>query len=292
VIINDVPIRKGAVGLGEAFSVGGFRTAYVGKWHAYGSPEGKLERRSEFVPPSERFGFDEYWKGFECSHDYNDSAFYDGADPTLRKWEGYDTVAQTDDICRYLHDHSAQDTSRTSCPFFCALSWGTPHDPYQTAPGEFRALFPSSCPVELRPNVPREVADSSADDLRGYYSHLSAIDSCMGRLLATLHETGLDRNTILVFTSDHGDMLGCQGIKGKHVPWDESIRVPFLVRMPPSVSSSTQPRRLPLLIDAPDIMPSLLGLCGLSIPGTVQGRDWSGVITGRVGLELAEPGDW
>jgi arylsulfatase A-like enzyme len=68
VIINDVPISPGAVGLGDAFKQGGFTTAYVGKWHAHGSPGGKLERRASFVPSEKRFGFDTYFKAFECSH--------------------------------------------------------------------------------------------------------------------------------------------------------------------------------------------------------------------------------
>jgi arylsulfatase A-like enzyme len=203
VIINDVPIRQeegGTTGLGNAFKHAGYQTAYVGKWHAYGSPGGKLERRQSFVPPSERFGFDGYWKAFECTHDYNNSAYYAGADPTLRKWDGYDTIAQTDDMCRYLRDQAA---TSDHPPFLAVLSWGTPHDPYQTAPEQFRAMFPDGCPIALRPNIPIELAESSTENLRGYYSHIAALDHCMGRLLATLEETGLARDTILVFTSDH-----------------------------------------------------------------------------------------
>ena len=96
VIINDVPITPSAVGLGEAFKQGGYDTAYVGKWHAHGSPGGKLERRAAFVPGEQRFGFDTYFKGFECSHNYNKSPYYDGDNPDLQHWEGYDTIAQTD----------------------------------------------------------------------------------------------------------------------------------------------------------------------------------------------------
>ena len=83
-------------------------------------------------------------------------------------------------------------------------------------------------------------------------------------------------------------MIGCHGIRGKHVPWEESIRVPFLVRLPPSMPSSNvaNGREVPLLIDAPNIMPTLLSLCGLPVPSTVQGRDFSRVVTGD---QLADP---
>jgi arylsulfatase A-like enzyme len=134
----------------------------------------------------------------------------------------------------------------------------------------------------------------------------------MARLLTTLSETGLAENTIVVFTSDHGDMIGCQGIRGKHVPWDESIRVPFLFRLPASMDNagdSANGRKIPLLIDAPDIMPTLLGLCGkitsnsllhpcmiyppthcnvisgLAVPSTVQGRNFAAIISGEEELD-------
>ena len=82
---------------------------------------------------------------------------------------------------------------------------------------------------------------------------------------------------------DHGDMIGCHGIRGKHVPWDESIRVPFLLRLPPLMPESlaANGRKVPLLIDAPDIMPTLLSLCNLPVPPTVQGRDFSKIITAK-----------
>jgi arylsulfatase A-like enzyme len=82
-------------------------------------------------------------------------------------------------------------------------------------------------------------------------------------------------------------MIGCQGIRGKHVPWDESIRVPFLIRLP----CQRVGRQLPLLMDAPDIMPTLLGLCGLPVPNTVHGRSWAAVIRSEEAIHTCEPGD-
>eukprot|EP01045_Picozoa_sp_COSAG04_P003913 COSAG04_NODE_164_length_21771_cov_415.923219_10_plen_377_part_00 len=269
--------QDGAVGLASSFTQGGYDTAYIGKWHAHGSPEGRLERRAAFVPAESRFGFGGgLFKAFECSHNYNDSPYFDGDDPTLQHWEGYDTIAQTDAMCRFLRSREQSDAS-----FFAALSWGTPHDPYDTAPEEYRAMYPPGCALELRPNIPADSVERATEELRGYYAHIAALDDCMGTLLRCLEETGLASDTIVCFTSDHGDMIGCQGIRGKHVPWDESIRVPFLVRIPPSVEPAANGRRIPLLMDAPDIMPTLLGLCELPIPATVQGRDFSATILGK-----------
>ena len=86
--------------------------------------------------------------------------------------------------------------------------------------------------------------------------------------------TGLDQNTIVIFASDHGDMLGSQGQFRKQKPWAESLRVPFLVRHPRVKEARTE--RAP--IDAPDLMPTFLGLCGLPIPAAVQGTDFSATI--------------
>ena len=102
---------------------------------------------------------------FECSHNDNASPYYNGADETLQHWEGYDTIAQTDDMIAYLRGRAA--AAPGAAPFCAFLSWGTPHDPYQTAPEEYRALYPPGCELTLRPNVPEDFVETSSEDLRG-----------------------------------------------------------------------------------------------------------------------------
>ena len=102
------------------------------------------------------------------------------------------------------------------------------------------------------------------DALAGYYAHCSALDACAGDLLRTVEEAGIADDTIFIFTSDHGDAVGCHGHGNKQAPWDESIMVPFLLRYPARFGRA--PRTLDCLLGAPDIMPTLLGLSGLSIP--------------------------
>lgn len=267
VYINDVPLEPTGLTLGEVFRNAGYRTGYIGKWHLYGSPDGRYGRREAFIPEDKHFGF-QYWKASECTHDYNHSFYYEGNDPTKKYWEGYDAFAQTDDACQFLRDNAQSDT-----PYFLVLSYGPPHFPLETAPEQYQRMYRDR-EIELRPNVPHEDAAEASEALRGYYAHIAALDDCFARLLSALEETGTAEDTIVVFTSDHGDMMGSQGMvaEQKLYPWEESNRVPLLVRYPAEFGKSAT--RSSALINFPDIMPTLLGLCGLPIPDGVQGTNY------------------
>jgi arylsulfatase A-like enzyme len=104
------------------------------------------------------------------------------------------------------------------------------------------------------------------------------LDDCFGELRRTLQDAGLAENTLLVFSADHGDMLGSQGAYKKQQPYDESIRVPLLIHWPKGLG--VKARRLDAPINSEDLMPTLLGLCGVPIPKTVEGLDYSRYIRG------------
>jgi arylsulfatase A-like enzyme len=264
VFVNDVHLDDGAVSLGKVFRAAGYDTAYIGKWHLDG------RGRSAYIPPESRQGFD-YWKALECTHDYRRSRYYAGDAKKPRIWRGYDARAQTRDAERYIREH---DRAR---PFLLALSWGPPHNPYDTAPAEHRRPY-DPARIELRPNVPAKVAAEAREALAGYYAHCSALDACVGGLVLALDEAGIAEETVFVFTSDHGDMLGSQGESRKQKPWDESIRVPFLLRH--AVRLGSHGRENEALVDHPDILPTLLGLCGLDIPPAVAGHDFTACLEG------------
>ena len=264
VFVNDVPISSQPKYLAECFGEAGYDTAYIGKWHIDG------HGRSAYIPRQRRQGF-EYWKVRECTHDYNES-FYYADDPEKLWWEGYDAVAQTRDAQAYLQGR------RGEKPFLLILSWGPPHDPYQTAPEAFRRLYDAGR-IELRPNVPESLATQARQALAGYYAHCSALDWCFGELLRTLDECGLSEDTLLVFTSDHGDLLGSHGGWNKQRAWDESILTPLLLRYPARFGRAA--RRIETPINSPDLMPTLLGLAGLPIPATVEGHDFAPFLRGE-----------
>jgi arylsulfatase A-like enzyme len=264
VFLNDVPLRNEATTIAEVYQHSGYRTAYIGKWHLDGN------QRSAFIPRERRQGF-EFWRVLGCTHAYNNSSYY-GDENVRRKWDGYDAIAQTREAQQYIRDHA------DGPPFVLVLSWGPPHDPYGTAPQKYKDLFKPDR-LALRPNVPEADRSKARQALAGYYAHIAALDDCVGEILRTIHETGIGQDTIFVFTSDHGDMLFSHGGQNKQQPWDESIRVPFLVRYPAMLD--TEGRTIDLPINTPDIMPTLLGLSGIVIPGTVEGTDFSQLLTGK-----------
>ncbi len=273
VFVNDVELKPKGVTMGEAFTKAGYRTGFIGKWHVYGSPDGQYGRRLAYIPPEKRFGFD-YWKACECTHDYNKSLYYEGNDPTPKYWPGYDAFAQTDDACAFV-----QRQARAADPFCLVLSLGPPHFPLETAPPRYRAQFQGR-EIALRQNVPASLRAKAAEMHQGYYAHMGAVDECLDRLLKTLGTAGIADDTVVLFTSDHGDMMLSQGLTTKQYPWDESIRVPFLLRYPERFGR--QGRRVRAPLNSPDILPTLLSLAEIPIPDSVEGSArprWPALLT-------------
>lgn len=266
VFMNDVLLDSNSTTIAKTYKQAGYQTAYIGKWHMDG------HGRSSYIPVSRRQGFD-YWKALECTHDYNHSEYYSGDSPVKKTWESYDAIAQSEDVVKYL---KAQ--SKFSQPFMLFISIGSPHDPYQTAPEKYRNMY-ENVEIKLRDNVPLENREKAIKDARGYYAHMTAIDDCVGQMWQALKDQGLDENTILVFSSDHGDLLGSHGAWNKQQPYEESIRVPFLLHYPKVFGKKG--KKLDVLLNTPDIMPTLLGLTRMKVPKTVEGRDFSSILTGK-----------
>ena len=262
--LNDRPLPSGELCLAEIFRDAGYDTAYIGKWHLDG------HGREAFIPRERRQGWD-YWKVAECDHTYNHSHYYAGNSEEKKFWEGYDAYAQTRDAQAYLRDQARKDK-----PFVLMLSYGPPHFPHGTAPEDMKALYPPET-LKLSPNVTGDQAQVRKE-LQGYLAHCTALDRCIGDVVKTLAETGLDKNTIVVFTSDHGEMMGSHGIKPrtKQVAYDEAARVPFLLKVPGQLTA----REVHAPITTPDILPTLLGLTGVAIPKTIEGEDLSGIVRG------------
>jgi arylsulfatase A-like enzyme len=266
VFMNDVLLDTNATTIAKVYKKQGYTTGYVGKWHIDG------HGRNTYIPPTRQQGFG-YWKALECTHNYNNSPYYAGDSNKKLFWKGYDVIAQTEDVCNYISKQAQQEN-----PFLVFISIGSPHDPYQTAPEKYRQLFANK-DISINENVPAEKREKVKEDLRGYYSHIAAIDDCIGRMWQTLKDLGIDDNTMIVFSADHGDLLGAHGSWNKQQPYEESIRVPFLIHYPNLFGRKGTTSSV--LINSPDIMPTLLGLCQIPIPKSVEGIDFSPVLIGK-----------
>lgn len=269
--LNDAHLPDSELCMAEILGTAGYATAYIGKWHLDG------HGRSAYIPPERRQGWD-YWKAAECDHNYNHSHYYAGKSDEKHFWDGYDAFAQTKDAQQYLRDHADADR-----PFILMVAYGSPHFPHQTAPAEFKALYPPE-QIVLPPNVPAAQQAAARKEAQGYYAHCSALDRCVGDLLGTLAETGLASHTIFVFTSDHGEMLGSHGVPPytKQVACSEAALVPLLMRLP-----ATAARDVGTPLTTPDILPTLLGLADLPQPNSLEGEDLSPMIRSGKDVERA-----
>jgi len=260
VVTNDVALEVDHKTIGECFFDAGYDTAYIGKWHLDGP-----DRIAPVPKGRRRYGF-RYWAAANFEHNYLGSKYFrDG--PEEHVWEGYDAEAQIDELLKYLDEKPKEK------PFFAALSWGPPHNPYRMVPKRYLDMYNPS-ELKARPNCP----DFPLEDVWGYYAQITFLDEQFGRLLEELERQGLSQNTLVIFTSDHGDMHGSQGVFKKGWPWDESIRVPMIMRLPSQIPANS---KADFPISTIDIMPTLLGICGVQIPSEIEGVDCAGALLGQ-----------
>lgn len=269
---NDTPLCPSAgPHIGDVLESAGYRTGYVGKWHLLGGDRLRPVPRGPL-----RAGFDEMFYTDNCTTEFRagHTFYYDdqGRKQIYDSWQPY---GQTDQALDFLDGAAAADD-----PFALFVSWHPPHDHgrlpappdphynYRHYPPELREPY-GDRHLALRPGV----ADSPERQaqLRDYYAMCSGIDVAFGRLLDRLSALNLDDNTIVVFTSDHGDMLGSHDApRPKRPPHDTSARVPLLIRQPGVLPAD---RTRDLLISGLDMMPTLLGLMDLTPPDGVHGQN-------------------
>ena len=186
--------------------------------------------------------------------------------------------------------------SKAEKPFFLVLSVGTPHDPWKKSnvPGKFNEMFKDvefpparSYSDEVDPygdrwsNIKKN-PQMIADWMRCYYAMTANLDWNVGRLAEAVERSGIRDNTIIVFTSDHGEMFGAHGRMKKNIFYEEAARVPFLMCWPGRISAGTVSDAC---LNTVDIMPTLLSLAGVGIPKEVEGMDLSHIAVGKNGPE-------
>ena len=257
VIHNDIRLPDNEVVISELMKKQDYATGYIGKWHLAGY-------RSNPVDAKSRRGWD-FWAVRNCSHQHLKPEYWlnDAKEPI--RVPGWEPDVQTDLAVEFIKKNK-------QAPFCLFLSFGPPHNPYK-APEKYVEMYKDK-KLNLRPNVP----DRNTENLLQYYAMTTSLDTCVGRINEALDQAGISEDTIIVFSSDHGDMLGSQGHRLKQRPWEESINIPFIIRYPRKIKAG---QRRDWIVSSVDVMPTLLGLCDTSIPSQVQGMDYSSTFLGK-----------
>jgi arylsulfatase A-like enzyme len=292
-VINELRLSPDHDCFGHALNRGGYKTAYIGKWHMWANQLGHHnETPNGFVPPGPyRLGFDGLYAGYNFNHTYHHAPYFRDR-PQRDFWTRFEPDAQTDMALDFI-DQSAD----ASSPFALFLSWGPPHDPltwnncssrYENEYRDREIPLPANYSDVPDPYAdawgtpPKNYRQHLPDMMRVYHAQNANLDYQLGRIMEALEKRGIADNTILVFTSDHGEMFGAHGRRAKLSFYEEAARIPFLIRwkdhIPAGIKSDA-------CLNTPDIMPTLLAMMGLPVPKTAEGMDLSHLALGKTGAE-------
>lgn len=281
-------IRESTTCIGDVFSSNGYDCAYIGKLHTDRPERNDPDRPGQYVqdanpvwdafaPVERRHGFN-YWYSYGTFDQHKNPHYWDnkGVKHEPHEWS---PIHEAKVAAAYIRNQAnVRDTKK---PFFMMVAMNPPHSPYRSMDDcmpEDYALYANK-PIDsllIRPN-----ANLNMDKVKSaayYFASVSGVDRAFGMILDALKEAGLDKNTIVIFSSDHGETMCSQNTDDpKNSPYTEAMNIPFIVRYPGHLT----PRVDPLLMSSPDIMPTVLGLAGLGkdIPSTVQGRDYSDLLS-------------
>jgi arylsulfatase A-like enzyme len=293
--------------LPEMINTRGYHTAYMGKWHL----------GDEIIP---QHGFAEwraiedcYWQKFHRpQHDPLSHSHYHhfligrGYRPEKGDWFRRPEIGRlpeevgkaaflANEASRFLGENAGE-------PFILYVNFLEPHGPmYHPANHRYDPLeiplpesfhsWPSERHHLKARLLQREWMAAKYPDERAwrefraqYWGMCSLVDAQVGRILSALEESGQADNTIVVYTSDHGDMAGEHGIQAKAIPYEGAARVPLLVRLP----GQTSQRFIQHPVSQIDLVPTLLDLLGQPIPDFLEGVSWKRVLEGADERELPE----
>jgi arylsulfatase A-like enzyme len=265
---NGIGLPQDARTLAHYFREGGYTTAYIGKWHLAEGTKGP-------VPEMQRGGY-EYWLAsntLEFTSDAYDTVMYDNDNQPVRL-PGYRVDAVTDAAIRYINQPR-------ETPFYLFISYIEPHhqnhrDDYPAPDGYEERYRERWIPPDLA-----ALGGSTHQHLAGYYGMVRRLDEALGRLLDALKSLNLLDNTIVLFTSDHGNHFKTRNAEYKRSGHEASIRVPTAIQGPGFDSAG----RISQLVSLIDIPPALLDAAGLPVPEVMQGRSF-------LPLAQKQPVDW
>ncbi len=258
--INGPALQPDAKTLADYFRAAGYTTGYIGKWHL---------SNEEPVPEPERGGY-EYWLAaniLEFESRPYDTVLYDHDNQPV-KLPGYRVDALTDAAIRYIDDN--QNGTRIGAPFFLFLSFLEPHhqnhiDDYPSPPGYREKYQGRWVPPDLA-----ALGGSTHQHIGGYFGLVKRLDEALGRLLDAVKSLGMDGNTIVLFTSDHGNHFKTRNAEYKRSCHEASIRVPTAL-IGPGFNGGGKISQLVSLVDLP---PTLLEAANIPVPDQMTGNSF------------------
>lgn len=266
--------------ISDVLKQNGYSLGYLGKWHitrTAGFYTDSLKGTAkEWVPLNKRHGFD-YWYN-HIGNNHMKASYWSKEDGPneFKKVPEWTPYFDTKNAIRYIKNENGERDNNQ--PFALFISYNPPHMSYTDFPKVLLENYHELADTSLiySPNIPPSTdkwGKYYRNNARGYYAMITGVDEQVGLIMKLLKEKGLDENTIVVFTSDHGDCLGRHGEISKNNHYEESFIVPFIIRWP----SKLKPATNDILLNTPDIAPTLLGMAGLkkSIPACMEGNDYS-----------------
>ena len=262
----DVALQPNATTIATECKKAGYSTNYVGKWHlAKGAPGP--------VPPQARGGFTDFWEVANelelTSHAY-DGDMYDSQGNPIHFQGQYRVDFLTGRALRFL-----QNVNKSS-PFLLVVSYLEPHQ--QNDRG--RMIAPEGYAERYRnPFVPEDLKHFPGNwqqQLPDYYGALKRVDESVGKIRDTLVQSGLDRNTVVVFVSDHGCHFMTRNTEYKRSGHDASLHVPLIIDGP-GFEGGRQVRQLVSMVD---VTPTLLDAAHIPVPATMQGKSTLPLLSG------------
>ncbi len=285
-ITDYINSQEGRSGIGlkaatwpAALQKAGYATALIGKWH--------LGEQAHFHPT--QLGFDYFMGNLHGgTRPMNPTLEINGKNKTL-KVSLPDFM--TDDAMRWIGEQQSANK-----PFSLNLHFRAPHSPYLPVPPEDSAHYKQLDPQNI-PNLKNLDVEHTKKQHRDYYSSISSVDRNIGRLLDFLDTKGLSKNTVVLFTSDHGYNLGrhyistkgngiwlaggpTPGAPGRPNMWDTSVRVPLAIRWPGVVKPGTQ---IEQAVSFVDFYKTMLGILDVPLPKdlSLRGNDFSPLLRGK-----------
>ncbi|QDV23260.1 sulfatase family protein [Aureliella helgolandensis] len=298
---NDLPLNDDIITVAERLRQVGYRTGFAGKWHLDGPGKPQWEPDRQFGFTDNRYMFNRgHWKTLELTEDGPRVASQNAAGQPDYGVRGADATTFTTD---WLTDRALEfiRASRDQ-PFCYMLSIPDPHGPNRVrAPYDqmfqASAFSPPATFDQSKDQTPAYVGPPSkqfnADQMALYFGMVKCIDDNVGRLLAALETEGMLENTVVVFTSDHGDLCGEHHRDNKGNPYEASARVPFLIAAPGKIQPGTV---LDAAMAGIDFTPTILRLLGTHAAEAeldgVEGRDLSPLFTASTTNNTPQPSDY